>query len=136
MYPLMPCIFYIVNMYHIVIKLSYIKILRCRGVPWLGFQAFNVIAWVQSLVRELRFHKPHGTAKKKKKKYKEVKNKLEVIREKSTGEKELKVKTVSFPSFFFFLCKIWLEFFSLEDQCSSLYEGDGWSRRYEGHKRN
>ena len=67
MYPLMPCIFYIVNMYHIVIKLSYIKILRCRGVPWLGFQAFNVIAWVQSLVRELRFHKPHGTAKKKKK---------------------------------------------------------------------
>ena len=101
MYPLMPCIFYIVNMYHIVIKLSYIKILRCRGVPWLGFQAFNVIAWVQSLVRELRFHKPHGTDKKKKK-YKEVKNKLEVIREKSTGEKELKVKTDSFPSFFFF----------------------------------
>ena len=73
---------------------------------------------------------------KKQKKYKEVKNKLEVIREKSTGEKELKVKTDSFPSFFFFLCKIWLEFFSLEDQCSSLYEGDGWSRRYEGHKRN
>ena len=36
------------------------------------------------------------------KKYKEVKNKLEVIREKSTGEKELKVKTDSFPSFFFF----------------------------------
>ena len=38
----------------------------------------------------------------KKKKYKKVKNKLEVITEKSTGEKELKVKTDSFPSFFFF----------------------------------
>ena len=37
----------------------------------------------------------------KKKKYKQVKNKLEVIREQSTGEKELKVKTDSFPSFFF-----------------------------------
>ena len=73
---------------------------------------------------------------KKKKKYKKVKNKLEVITEKNTGEKELKVKTDSFPSFFFFLCKICLEFFSLEDQCSGLYESDGWSRRYEGHKRN
>ena len=61
----------------------------------------------------------------KKKKYKKVKNKLEVITEKNTGEKELKVKTDSFPSFFFFLCKICLEFFSLEDQCSGLYEGDG-----------
>ena len=97
MYPLMPCIFYAMNIYHIIIKLSYIKIQRCRGVPWLGFQA---VAWVQSLIKGLRSHKPHGTAKKKKK-YKQVKNKLEVIREQSTGEKELKVKTDSFPSFFF-----------------------------------
>ena len=35
---------------------------------WLGFQAFTSVAWVQSLVRGLRSHKPHGTTKKKKKK--------------------------------------------------------------------
>ena len=40
---------------------------------------------VQSLVGELRSRKPHGVATKQKK-HKGVKNKLEIIREKSTGE--------------------------------------------------
>ena len=31
---------------------------------WLGFLGFTAVAWVQFLVRELRFHKPHGAAKK------------------------------------------------------------------------
>ena len=34
-------------------------------VQWLGFWAFIAVARVQSLVGELRFHKPCGTAKKK-----------------------------------------------------------------------
>ena len=34
-------------------------------VYWLGFNAFTAVAWVQSLVGELRSRKPHGTAKKK-----------------------------------------------------------------------
>ena len=33
---------------------------------WLGFLGFTAVAWVQFLVRELRSHKPHGTAKKRK----------------------------------------------------------------------
>ena len=33
---------------------------------WFGFRAFTSVAWVQSLIRELRFYKP----KKKKKKNK------------------------------------------------------------------
>ena len=33
------------------------------AVQWLGLGTFIVVAWVQSLVGELRFHKPHGTAK-------------------------------------------------------------------------
>ena len=31
---------------------------------WLGFQAFTATAWVQSLAREQRSHKPCGAAKK------------------------------------------------------------------------
>ena len=34
---------------------------------WFGFRAFAAVAWVQSLIRELRFYKP----KKKKKKEEE-----------------------------------------------------------------
>ena len=34
------------------------------GVQWLELGAFTAVAWVQSLVRELRCHKPHGTVKK------------------------------------------------------------------------
>ena len=34
-------------------------------VQWLGFCTFSAGAWVQSLVRELRFHKPHAKKKKK-----------------------------------------------------------------------
>ena len=37
------------------------------AVQWLGLRAFTAVAWVQSLVRELRSHKPGSTAKKKKK---------------------------------------------------------------------
>ena len=33
---------------------------------WLGFWAFTAMVWVQSLVGELRPHKPQGAAKKKK----------------------------------------------------------------------
>ena len=32
---------------------------------WLGLQAFTAMPWVQSLLRELRSHKPHDMAKKK-----------------------------------------------------------------------
>ena len=32
---------------------------------WLGFWAFTAVAWVQSLVGELRSHKSCGVAKKK-----------------------------------------------------------------------
>ena len=35
-------------------------------VQWLGLGAFTARAGVQSLVWELRSHKPHGAAKKKK----------------------------------------------------------------------
>ena len=42
-----------------------------EGVPWLvqwlGLGAFTVRAQVQSLVGELRSHKPHGQIKKKEK---------------------------------------------------------------------
>ena len=34
-------------------------------VQWLGFSVFTATAWVHSLVKELRSHKPHGTTKKK-----------------------------------------------------------------------
>ena len=34
------------------------------AVQWLGLGTFIVVAWVQSLVGELRFHKTNGTAKK------------------------------------------------------------------------
>ena len=32
-------------------------------VQWLGLGAFTLVAWVQSLVGELRSYKPQGTAK-------------------------------------------------------------------------
>ena len=38
------------------------------AVQWLGLGAFTSVAWVQSLVGEVRSCKPRGTAKKKKKK--------------------------------------------------------------------
>ena len=34
---------------------------------WFGFRAFAAVAWVQSLIRELRFYKPKKKKKKKKK---------------------------------------------------------------------
>ena len=37
-------------------------------VQWLGLSAFTAEGPVQSLVRELRFHRPQGAALKKKKK--------------------------------------------------------------------
>ena len=37
-------------------------------VWWLGFGTFTAVAWVQSLVGELRSRKQCGVAKKKKKK--------------------------------------------------------------------
>ena len=44
---------------------------KCLGnslaVQWLGLSTFTAWAWVRSLVGELRSHKPHSTAKKKKK---------------------------------------------------------------------
>ena len=35
---------------------------------WFGFRAFTSVAWVQSLIRELRYYKPKKKKKKKKKK--------------------------------------------------------------------
>ena len=32
------------------------------AVQWLWLSSFTTVAWVQSLVRELRSHKPKGTA--------------------------------------------------------------------------
>ena len=40
-------------------------------VQWLGLGTFTAMAWVQSLVRELRSYKPLGVDKKKKKRKKE-----------------------------------------------------------------
>ena len=45
-------------------------------VQWLGYGTFTVVAQVQSLVEELRSHKPHTAAKKKKKRKKA--HKLEI----------------------------------------------------------
>ena len=36
-------------------------------VQWLGLSTFTAVTWVQSLVGELRCHKPCGKKKKKKK---------------------------------------------------------------------
>ena len=36
------------------------------AVSWLGLRVFPGMAWVQSLFRELRSHKPFGVSKKKK----------------------------------------------------------------------
>ena len=47
---------------------------KCKGlgnflvVQWLGLGSSTSVAWVQSLVQELRFHKSSSAAKKKKKK--------------------------------------------------------------------
>ena len=38
-------------------------------VQWVGLGAFTARTWDQSLVGELRSHKPCGMAKKRKKKY-------------------------------------------------------------------
>ena len=49
-------------------------------VQWLGLGAFTAVAQIQSLVRELRSHKPRGSAKKKKKKKKEKIGKLDLVK--------------------------------------------------------
>ena len=45
-------------------------------VQWLGLQAFTPVAWVRSLVRELRSCKPHWCSKKKKKRKEKKSQKL------------------------------------------------------------
>lgn len=37
-------------------------------VQWLRLYSFTAVAWIQSLVEELRYYKLHDMAKKKKKK--------------------------------------------------------------------
>ena len=49
-----------------------IKSRNSLAAQWLGLSTFSAVTQVSSLVRELRSHKPHGEAKKKKK---ESKNK-------------------------------------------------------------
>ena len=49
------------------------KIGNSLVVLWLGFGAFTALAWVQSLVRELRSHKLSSMTKKKK-----IKNKTTI----------------------------------------------------------
>ena len=44
------------------------------GVPWLGFEAFISVAWVQSLVRELRPYKLYGVAEKRSMRAKDKEN--------------------------------------------------------------
>ena len=46
------------------------KLGNSLAVRWLGLHAFTAVARVQSLVGEIRSHKPQGTAKKKEKKRK------------------------------------------------------------------
>ena len=43
---------------------------------WFGFRAFTSVAWVQSLIRELRFYKQKKKKKKKKKNKKNEKRKI------------------------------------------------------------
>ena len=50
---------------------------RSLVVYWLGFGAFTAGAQVQSLVRELRSHRPHIQSKKKKK----IKHRITMILE-------------------------------------------------------
>ena len=42
------------------------------AIQWLGLDAFTTKVWVQPLVGELRYHKPHVVAKRGKKKKKEL----------------------------------------------------------------
>ena len=49
------------------------------AVQWLGLSALTAGAGVQSLVRELRSHKPHGTAPKTKIKSKKPKHTTQVL---------------------------------------------------------
>ena len=43
------------------------KLGNSRVVQWLGLSPFTVVAWVQSMVRELRYHELCDTAKGKNK---------------------------------------------------------------------
>ena len=52
------------------IKSKHLQTGNSLVVQWLGLCAFTARAQVQSLVRELRSHKPLGAAKKKEKIYK------------------------------------------------------------------
>ena len=47
-----------------IIYIIYIKISEnSLVVQWLGLDIFTEVAWVQSVVRELRSHKPRGMVK-------------------------------------------------------------------------
>lgn len=47
---------------------------KFREVQWLALAAFTAMAYVQTLTGELRFHKLHGVAKKKKKFFYSIQN--------------------------------------------------------------
>ena len=49
-------------------------------VQWLGVGAFTTMAWVQSLIGELRFHKPRRQSGKKRKGLKKKKKKKKIER--------------------------------------------------------
>ena len=55
-----------------------------QGLPWCSSGEDSILpmqdAWVLSLVRELRSHMPHGTAKKEKIKFKKRKERTELER--------------------------------------------------------
>ena len=57
------CIKYCACLQLFLLEFSYLG--EFLEAQWLGLDAFIVVNWVQSLVRELKFH---GMAKKKKKK--------------------------------------------------------------------
>ena len=63
-----------------------IKSRNSLAAQWLGLSTFSAVTQVSSLVRELRSHKPHGEAKKKKKN-KKIKICLEVSRNFYKGQK-------------------------------------------------
>ena len=56
--------FYVLN-YLVQVLLKRTNFRNSMVGPWLGLGTFTAMAWVQPLVKELRSHKPCGTAKGK-----------------------------------------------------------------------
>ena len=60
-------------------------------VQWLGFSAFTAVAWIQSLVGELRSHKPCSVDQKKQMPRRAVVDNVKCY------QRSLKIGTGNFP---------------------------------------